>query len=91
MKQPDHLRNILLLALLSFIFLMAGNGVLSLTNPDEVFYAQIAKEMAHNKTWMVPYLFGQPNFEKPIFTYWLLRWAYLIFGVSGFGARFFPR
>ncbi|MDD5730791.1 MAG: glycosyltransferase family 39 protein [Candidatus Omnitrophica bacterium] len=86
----DDLRMILALVALSFVFFMLGNGMISLTNPDEVFYAQTAKEMANMHTWTVPYLFGSPQFEKPILTYWLLRLSYLIFGVSAFGARFFP-
>jgi hypothetical protein len=69
---------------------MAGNGILSLTNPDEVFYAQTAKEMMQHHTWMTPYLFGAPQFEKPILTYWLLRLAFIFLGVTSFAARFFP-
>jgi 4-amino-4-deoxy-L-arabinose transferase-like glycosyltransferase len=90
MKEAPHLKNILTLILLTVIFFIIGNGVLNLTNPDEVFYAQTAKEMAQHKTWLVPYLFNQPNFEKPVFTYWLLRFAFLLFGISSFSARLFP-
>ena len=86
----SDLKKILILLVLSFIFLMLGNNILDLTNPDEVFYAGTAQEMAHQKTWSVPYLFGQPQFEKPIFVYWLIRIGFLIFGVGAFGARFFP-
>ena len=84
------LKHILILIFISWVFFMLGNGLLSLTNPDEVFYAQTTKEMVKHKTWMVPYLFDQPQFEKPILTYWLLRIAFIIFGVSAFSARFFP-
>lgn len=63
---------------------------MNLTNPDEVFYAQTAKEMVQHNSWNVPYLFGQPQFEKPILTYWLLRIGHYIFGESNFGFRFFP-
>jgi hypothetical protein len=69
---------------------MLGNGIVSLTSPDEVFYVQTAKEMVQHNTWLTPYLFGAPQFEKPVFLYWLLRTAFVIFGVSGFSARFFP-
>jgi 4-amino-4-deoxy-L-arabinose transferase-like glycosyltransferase len=69
---------------------MLGNGFLSLTNPDEVFYTQTAKEMLKYKTWLVPYLFDHPQFEKPVLTYWLLRIGFIFFGVSAFSARFFP-
>jgi len=87
---PANSKVILSLVIASFIFLMFGNGILNLTNPDEVFYAQTAKEMAQQKTWLVPYLFGQPQFEKPVLTYWLLRIGFILFGVTGFGSRFFP-
>jgi len=87
MKKSKYL---LILIILSYFFLMFGNGILSLTNPDEVFYAQTAREMAAHKSWMTPYLFGQPQFEKPILTYWLLRLAFIIFGITSFSARFFP-
>jgi len=86
----NNLKAILILLGLSCVFFMLGNGILSLTNPDEVFYAQVAKEMTWHHTWLVPYLFNTPQFEKPIFLYWLLRSAFFLFGVSSFSARFFP-
>lgn len=82
-------RHIWILIGLSYVFFIFGNGIVNLTSPDEVFYAQTAKEMIHHKTWMVPYLFDAPNFEKPIFTYWFLRIGFILFGVTNFGARFF--
>ncbi|MFA6349443.1 MAG: glycosyltransferase family 39 protein [Candidatus Omnitrophota bacterium] len=85
-----NFKYIFILLLISYVYLMLGNGVLSLTNPDEVFYVQTAKEMMHQKTWLVPYLFDQPQFEKPILLYWLLRVSFIIFGVTSFGSRFFP-
>lgn len=75
---------------LAYIYLMFGNGIVSLTNPDEVFYTQTAKEMVQHKTWMTPYLFGSPQFEKPIFLYWLMRISMGIFGDTSFAARFSP-
>ncbi|MDD5097799.1 MAG: glycosyltransferase family 39 protein, partial [Candidatus Omnitrophica bacterium] len=79
---------VLILAGLAYLFLMFGNGALSLTNPDEVFYTQTAKEMIQHKTWMTPYLFDAPQFEKPIFLYWLMRVSIGIFGLTPFAARF---
>ena len=84
------MRKLLLLTLLCGVFFFLGNGIVGLTNPDEVFYVGTAKEMAQHNTWVIPYLFGQPQFEKPILTYWLLRIGLLIFGDSNFGSRFFP-
>jgi len=90
MKNNKYLKHIIILAVLSYFCFMFGNGLLSLTIPDEVFYAQTAKEMAQQHSWMTPYLFGQPQFEKPVFLYWLLRLGFIIFGINSFAARFFP-
>ncbi|MCX5714311.1 MAG: glycosyltransferase family 39 protein, partial [Candidatus Omnitrophica bacterium] len=89
MKQSD-IKYILILLGLSYLFFMLGSGGLALTNPDEVFYTQTAREMISHHSWLTPYLFGQPQFEKPILLYIFLRIAYLIFGISSFSARFFP-
>ena len=86
----NNLKYILILMGLSYAFLMLGNGMVGLTNPDEIFYAQTAKEMIKEKAWLTPYLFNAPQFEKPIFLYWLLRIAFHIFGINNFSARFFP-
>ncbi|MEI8349234.1 MAG: glycosyltransferase family 39 protein [Candidatus Omnitrophota bacterium] len=84
------LQHVAILLICSYALFVLGNGILGLTNDNEVFYAQTAKEMIQQKSWATPYLFGQPQFEKPIFTYWLLRIGFYLFGVSSFGARFFP-
>ncbi len=84
------LKDILFLLELSYFFFMLGNGIVSLTNPDEVFYAQTAKEMAKHNSWMTPYLFDAPQFEKPVLLYWLLRIGLIIFPNPNFAARFFP-
>ena len=68
-EKSNHLRNILLLIGISFVFFMLGNNILTLTNPDEVFYSLSAKEMIQHKTWLVPQMFDQPQFEKPILTF----------------------
>ncbi|MCM8797084.1 MAG: glycosyltransferase family 39 protein [Candidatus Omnitrophica bacterium] len=83
------LKYILALIVLSYFFLFYGNNLISLTNPDEVFYVQTAKEMVQCRSWMTPILFDQPQFEKPILLYWLLRISFLIFGVNNFSGRFF--
>jgi len=90
MAITNNFKTVLILIVLSFIFFFAGNNILSLTNPDEVFYSQTAKEMMQQKSWAVPYLFGQPQFEKPVLTYWLMRIGFQLFGVTNFSARFFP-
>lgn len=63
-------------------------GNMALTDPDETFYAQTAKEMTARGEWMTPYLYGKPQFEKPIFFYWMVEASYKAFGVNEFAARF---
>jgi len=89
-NQTSHSKLILSLAVLGFFLLMFGNQVVSLTHPDEVFYTQTAKEMIHYKSWMTPYIFDSPQFEKPILFYWLLIVAIKCFGLTAFVTRFWP-
>jgi len=73
------------LCLYLFFFQLGG---MALTDPDETFYAQTAKEMFARHEWVTPYLYGAPQFEKPILIYWLINISYRIFGVNEFAARF---
>ena len=79
----------LLLLLCGFLFFF-GNNLVSLTDPDEVFYSLTAREMVNHNDWLTPYIFDQPQFEKPILTYWFIKTAFNIFGETPFAARFFP-
>ncbi|OGX06964.1 MAG: hypothetical protein A2Z88_04130 [Omnitrophica WOR_2 bacterium GWA2_47_8] len=89
-SQNSHGRLICILAVLSYFFLMFGNGIISLTHPDEVFYAQSAKEMLQHNNWLTPMIFDKPQFEKPVFFYWLMMIAFKLFGTGPFVARFWP-
>lgn len=85
-----HSSLIFILILVSYCLLMFGNGIVSLTHPDEVFYVQTAKEMIAKNSWLTPYIFDEPQFEKPIFFFWLLAAGIKWFGMSAFVARFWP-
>jgi 4-amino-4-deoxy-L-arabinose transferase-like glycosyltransferase len=65
-------------------------NALPLMDTDEVFYAQTAREMLDNGSLLTPLLFGQPNFEKPPLTYWLLMASFKLFGVHAASARLVP-
>lgn len=67
-----------------FFFRLGG---MALTDPDETFYAQTAREMLDRGEWITPYLYGRPQFEKPILFYWLVGTSYRIFGVNEFASR----
>jgi 4-amino-4-deoxy-L-arabinose transferase-like glycosyltransferase len=63
---------------------------LSLTDPDEVFYSQTAKEMIQHDSYATPLIFGHPQYEKPPLFYWLLIAAFKVAGVTRAAARFVP-
>ncbi len=80
--------SILILSLLCGYLFFFQSGRMALTDPDEAFYAQTAKEMLARNEWITPYLYDKPQFEKPILFYWLVELSYKIFGVNEFAARF---
>ncbi len=90
MHKFSHGKIIFALIIVSYFLLMFGNSAISLTHPDEVFYIQTSKEMMIRQSWSTPYIFGSPQFEKPIFAYWLFIFAMKLFGITAFGARFMP-
>lgn len=61
-----------------------------LLEPDEARYAQIAREMMDDGTWVVPTLQGKPYLDKPPLLYWLVRVSYGVFGISEEAARLIP-
>ena len=63
-------------------------GTLGLIDPDEPFYAQTAREMVQSGDWMTPRIYGAPQFEKPIFYYWLVAGSFKVLGETEFAGRF---
>lgn len=61
-----------------------------LTDPDEVFYSQTAKEMIEADSLWTPVMFGLPQFEKPPLFYWLLIGSFKTLGVTPLAARLAP-
>ncbi len=80
--------SVLLLIILSAYLFFFQLGNIALTDPDEAFYGQTAKEMLNRGEWLTPYLYGNPQFEKPILFYLLVKVSFMIFGVTEFAARF---
>lgn len=79
---------LLIIAALSSVIFFTKLGGLALTDPDETFYAQTAKEMYEKGDWLTPRIFGEPQYEKPVLYYWLIMASYIVFGVGEFSARF---
>jgi 4-amino-4-deoxy-L-arabinose transferase len=56
--------------------------------PDEVRYAEIAREMIQHGNWIVPRLDGLLYFEKPPLGHWLNAISLVLFGENEFAVRF---
>jgi len=56
---------------------------------DEAKNAECAREMLVSGNYVVPYFNGQIRTDKPPLHYFFMVWAYKMFGVSAFSARFF--
>lgn len=78
---------VIILLAITLLVVLFGLGNMALTDPDETFYAQTAKEMLNAGEWTTPLIFGKPQFEKPVLYYWLVMISYVIFGVNEFAAR----
>ena len=83
------LQALLLLALCAILFWWRL-GALGLTDPDETFYALTAREMLQRHDWLVPHIFGRPQFEKPILYFWMTMASFAAFGVSELAGRVVP-
>lgn len=81
------LRDVLILLLLCYAAFGWNLGKLGLIDPDEPFYALTGREMVQTNDWLTPRIFGEPQFEKPIFYYWMLAGSYRLFGESEWSGR----
>jgi len=77
----------LLVGLVFVLVYILPLGVRPLFIPDEVRYAEIAREMITRGDWVVPHLNGLLYFEKPIFGYWAHAVSLLLFGENNFAVR----
>ena len=53
----------------------------------EIYFADAARAMVERGDWIIPYFRGEPFFDKPALTYWLLAASFKIFGFSSGAAR----
>ncbi len=88
---PRHPAAVYLALMVAAVIVIALTlDALPLTDPDEVFYAQTAREMLAAPSPLTPLLFGQPQFEKPPLTYWLLAASFALLGEHPWTARLVP-
>ncbi len=74
-------------AVLCFFVLFHNLGGAALIEPDEGRNAEVAREILLLQDWVTPHYDFIPYLDKPMFFYWLVAFAYEIFGVSEWSAR----
>jgi len=75
-----------LIALLAAFLLLGQIGSSHLSNFDDCFYAQRAKEMLHGGDWITPHWNGQAQVDNPPFFMWLVALSFAVFGITGAAA-----
>ena len=78
---------VLPLVLLAALTFLVGLGRGAITDADEAFYAEAAREMAASGDWVTPRYNYEPRFQKPILYYWLAAATYRVAGPSEWAAR----
>lgn len=80
-------RDLLILLVLCVLVFWVRLGRIGLIDPDEPFYAVTAQEMLQGGDWVTPRIFGEAQFEKPVFYYWLVAATYQVFGINEWAGR----
>lgn len=80
-------RTTLPLLLLAAVTFFAGLGRGAITDSDEAFYAESAREMVASGDWVTPHYNFEPRFQKPVLYYWLTAAASLALGENEMAAR----
>lgn len=80
-------RPVLILALISFFTFFLGLGRQAITDSDEGFYAEAAREMVEGGDWLTPHFNYEERWQKPILYYWLTAATFGVAGPSEWGAR----
>lgn len=80
-------RHLVLLLIVSAITFFVGLGRGAISDSDEAFYAEAAREMVESGNWLTPYFNYEERFQKPILYYWLAATAFEAGGPGEVAAR----
>src|SRR5688572_7241067 len=80
-------RSVLTLVLLSCFTFFLGLGRPAISDSDEGFYAEAAREMVEAGDWLTPHFNYEDRWQKPILYYWLTAATYLAAGEREWAAR----
>jgi 4-amino-4-deoxy-L-arabinose transferase-like glycosyltransferase len=81
-------RSVLTLLFLSVITFFLGLGRQAITDSDEAFYAEAAREMVEGNDWLTPRFNYEERWQKPILYYWFTAAAFAGTDTTEFMARF---
>lgn len=80
----NRLFQLIFLTYSSLLVFLGRHGGMGISNFDDAFYAQKAKEiLATGSLWIINY-HGQPSLENPPFPLWMMALAFRLFGVSDY-------
>ncbi len=80
-------RPVLTLILLSSLTFLLGLGRQAITDSDEAFYAEAAREMVEGQDWITPHFNYEERWQKPILYYWSTAAAFAGTDANEFMAR----
>ena len=80
-------RRELTLLLLVFLTFFLGLGRQAVTDSDEAFYAEAAREMVETGDWLTPRFNYEDRWQKPVLYYWLTAATYVVAGPTEWAAR----
>ena len=81
-------RPILTLLLLATVTFFLGLGRQAMSDGDESYYAEAAREMVEGGDWLTPHFNYQDRWEKPVLYYWMTAATYELTGPTEAAARF---
>ena len=80
-------RPVLTLLLFSFLVFGIGLGRQAITEADEAYYAEAAREMVASGDWLTPHFNYEDRWQKPVLYYWLTALVYRATGTGEGAAR----
>jgi 4-amino-4-deoxy-L-arabinose transferase-like glycosyltransferase len=80
-------RPVLILVFITCFSFFLGLGRPAISDSDEGFYAEAAREMVEGGDWLTPHFNYEERWQKPILYYWLTAATYLVAGPSEWAAR----
>lgn len=73
--------------MLAGLTFFVGLGAPAITDSDEAFYAEAAREMVESGDWLTPAFNYEARFQKPILYYWLTAATFAVTGPGPAAAR----